>query len=120
MNLRRLDAGLTFLGKVEGQRQTYHVFESEKFFFVCTFSRTKRKAGNFNVVDVEAVRYAQRLVGGKRGVTSQDLYKRSRQPRLVGSALEALNILYVLVATGYASIDRRRKAKQLFFNIKKR
>ena len=120
MNLKRLTAGLTFRAKVEGQRQTYHVFEGEKFFFVCTFSRTKRKAGNFNVVDVEAVRYAQRLMGGKRGVTSQDLHKRSRNPRLVGSALEALNILYVLVALGRATIDRRRQTKQLFFNVKKR
>lgn len=120
MNLRSLGAGMAFRGKVKGQRQTYHVFEGDKFFFVCSFSRTKRKAGNFNVVDAEAVRYAQRLVGGKQGVTSQDVHKRSRSPKLVGSALEALNILYVLVATGRARIDRRRKDKQLFFNIKKR
>lgn len=120
MNLRSLGAGLTFRGKVVGQRQTYHVFEGDKFFFVCSFSRRKRKAGNFNIVDVEAVRYAQRLVGGKQGVTSQDVSRRSRKPRLIGSALEALNVLYVLVATGQARIDRRRKDKQLFFNVKKR
>lgn len=119
MNLRGLGAGLTFRGKVVGQRQTYHVFEGEKFFFVCSFSRRKRKAGNFNIVNVEAVDYAHRLAGGRRGVTSQDLYRRSRKPRLIGSALEALNILYVLVATGYAMIDRRRQDKQLFFNVKK-
>ena len=120
MNLKRLGAGLALRGKVVGQRQTYHVFEGEKFFFICSFSRTKRKAGNFNVVDVEAVRYAQRLAGGKQGVTSSDLYRRSRNPRLIGSALEALNILYVLVGTDQAKIDRRRKDKQLFFNVKKR
>jgi hypothetical protein len=120
MNLRSLGAGMTFRGKVKGRRQTYHVFEGPKFFFVCSFSRRKRKAGNFNLVDGEAVRYAHRLVGGKNGVTSQDLHGRSRTPRLIGSALEALNILYVLVATGHAKIDRRRKDKQLFFNISKR
>ncbi len=120
MNLRSLSAGMAFRGKVKGQIQTYHVFEGDKFFFVCSFSRKKRKAGNFNVVDAEAVRYAQRLAGGKQGVTSQDVYRRSRTPRLIGSALEALNILYVLVGTGQARIDRRRKDKQLFFNIKKR
>ncbi|MFQ5846671.1 MAG: hypothetical protein ACE5IQ_03245 [Candidatus Methylomirabilales bacterium] len=119
MNLKSLGAGLTFRGKVKGQIQTYHVFEGEKFYFICSFSRTKRKAGNFNVVDIEAVRYVQRLAGGKQGVTSQDVHRRSRNPRLVGSALEALNILYVLVATGHARIDRRRKDKQLFFNVKK-
>ena len=120
MNLRSLGAGLAFRGKVKGQIQTYHVFGGEKFFFICSFSRKKRKAGNFNIVDAEAVRYVQRLVGGKQGVTSQDVHRRSRTPRLVGSALEALNILYVLVAIGQARIDRRRKDRQLFFNIKKR
>ena len=69
MNLRSLGAGLTFRGKVKGQIQTYHVFGGEKFFFICSFSRKKRKAGNFNIVDAEAVRYVQRLVGGKQGVT---------------------------------------------------
>ena len=33
------------------------------------------------------------------------------------SALEALNILYVLVAVGRAKIDRRHTGKQLFFNL---
>ncbi len=117
VNLRRLTAGLDFRGKVEGQRQTYYVFEGEKFFFICSFSRTKRKAGNFNVVEVDAVRYAERLAGGRRGVTAQDLHKRSRNRRHIGSALEALNILYVLVATRRAIIDRRHKGKQLFFNV---
>lgn len=120
MNLKSLGTGLRFRGKVKGQIQTYQVFEGNRFFLICSFSRKKRKAGNFNVVDAEAVRYVQRLVGGKQGVTSQDVHRRSRTPRLVGSALEALNILYVLVATGQATIDRRRKDKQLFFNIKKR
>ncbi|MEE8302320.1 MAG: hypothetical protein V3S24_07780 [Candidatus Tectomicrobia bacterium] len=120
MNLRNLGAGLNFRGKVKGQIQTYHVFEGDKFFFICSFSRRKRKAGNFNIVDGEAVRYVHRLVGGKQGITSQDVHRRSRNPRLIGSALEALNVLYVLVATDYAKIDRRRQDKQLFFNIKKR
>jgi len=119
MSLRKLGAGLTFRAKVEGKRQTYHVFEGAKFFLICTFSRTKRKAGNFNIVDLKAVRYAQRLVGGKRGVTSQGLHRRSRKPRLIGSALEALNILYALVAIDHARIDRRRTGTQLFFNIKR-
>ena len=118
-NLRRLTAGLGFRGKVEGQRQTYYVFEGERFFFICSFSRTKPKAGNFNIVDFDALQYAERLVGGKRGVTAKDLHGRSRNPRHIGSPLEALNILYVLVATGQATIDRRRQSKQLFFNVKK-
>ncbi len=119
MNIRSLAAGLAFQGKVDGQRQTYYVFKGSKFFFVCSFSRTKRKAGNFNIVDLEAVRYVQRLAAGSRGITSGDLHRRSRNTRHVGSPLEALNIFYVLVAIGRASIDRRHKGKQLFFNVKR-
>jgi hypothetical protein len=116
VNLRRLIAGLNFRGTVKGQRQTYYVFEGEGFFFICSFSRKKPKAGNFNIVDLDAVRYAERLVAGRRGVTAQDFHRRSRNRRHVGSPLEALNILYVLVATGRAKIDRRHKGKQLVFN----
>jgi hypothetical protein len=117
MNIRSLSAGLSFRGKVEGKRQTYYVFEGRKAFFVFSFSLSKPKAGYFNAVPSEAVKYVQRLAGGHQGVTAQSLYKRSRTPRYVGSALEALNILYVLVAVGRAKIDRRHKSRQLFFNI---
>lgn len=116
MNLRRLIAGLDFRGTVEGQRQTYYVFEGEGFFFICSFSRRKKKAGNFNIVDLEAVRHAERLLGRRLRVTAQELYQRSRNRRHVGTALEALNILYVLVATGRLRIDRRHKGRQLVFN----
>ena len=119
MNLRSLTAGLNFRGTVKGQRQTYYVFEGKRFFFICSFSRTKRKAGYFNMVSLDAVQYAGRLAGGKRGITARDLHERSRNARHVGSALEALNILYVLVATNRAGIDRRHMGKQLFFNINK-
>ncbi len=118
MNLKRLTAGLEFVGKVEGKRQTYFVFEGEKFYFSCSFSRTKPKAGYFNMLDQEAVRYSERLVGGELGVTAQDLYGRSRNDHLIGSALEALNVLYVLVAIDRARIDQRHTGKQLFFNVR--
>ena len=117
MSIRSLGAGLTFRGKVSGQRQTYYVFEGLRSFFVFSFSRSKPKAGYFNEVRSETVTYVQRLTGGQQGVTAQSLYKRSRKPKHVGSALEALNVLYVLVATGRAKIDRRHKSRQLFFNI---
>ena len=117
MNIRSLSAGLSFRGKVDGQRQSYYVFEGPKLYLIFSFSRSKPKAGDFNAVDLEAVKYVGRLIKGRQGVTSQSLVKRSRKPKYIGSALEALNILYVLVATGRAKIDRRFKTKQLFFNI---
>lgn len=117
MDIRRLSSGLSFRGKVQGRRQTYYVFEGRTSYFVFSFSRSKPKAGYFNEVATQAVEYVHRLAKGQQGVTAQSLLKRSRTPRYVGSALEALNILYVLVAIGLAKIDRRHTGKQLFFNI---
>ena len=117
MDIRRLSGGLSFRGKVEGQRQTYYVFEGRKSFFVFSFSLSKPKAGYFNEVSLDALNAGRRLVKGRQGVTAQSLHGRSRTPRHIGSALEALNILYVLVATGEAKIDRRHKGRQLFFNV---
>ncbi len=82
-----------------------------------SFSRAKPKSGYFNMVSAEAVNYVKRLTSGEQGVTAQALNKRSRKPKLIGSALEALNVLYVLVAIGSAKIDQRHKDKQLFFNV---
>jgi hypothetical protein len=117
MNIKSLSAGLSYRGRVDGQRQVYYVFEGPKIFLVFSFSRSKPKAGYFNTVDMEAYKYVARLIKGRQGVTAQSLFKRSRKPRYVGSSLEALNLLYVLVATGKAKIDRRYKTKQLIFNL---
>ena len=54
MNIRSLSAGLSFRGRVDGQRQAYYVFEGPKIFLVFSFSRSKPKAGYFNAVDMEA------------------------------------------------------------------
>lgn len=116
MNIKSLAGGLSFCGEVDGLRQTYYVFEGRNAFFVFSFSRSKPKAGYFNMVSFDAMKYGRKLARGKQGITAQLLFKRSRNRRFVRSALEALNILYVLVAIGAAKIDRRHKARQLFFN----
>ena len=117
MNIKHLSAGLTYKGTVEGRRQIYYIFEGPKSFFVFSFSRSKPKAGYFNMVTGEAVAYVRRLTKGRQGVTSQSVFKRSRTPKHVGSALEALNVLYVMVALGEAKIDQRHTGIQLFFNV---
>lgn len=117
MNIKSLSAGLSFRGNVSGRRQKYFIFEGKDSFFVFSFSRAKPKSGYFNMVSTEAVDYVRRLTSGEQGVTAQALNKRSRKPKLIGSALEALNVLYVMVAIGSAKIDNRHKDKQLFFNV---
>ena len=117
MNIRDLSAGLSYEGKVAGRRQTYFVFSSPKAFFVFSFSRAKPKAGYFNMVTRQAHQYVRRLTRGRQGVTAQDVNKRARTRKHVGSSLEALNVLYVMVALGEAKIDQRHTGIQLFFNV---
>ena len=119
MNIRSLTTGLEYSGEVEGKRQTYYVFRGRSQYLVMSFSRSKPNAGNFNVVAVQAVEYVARRFGGKQGLTAKILNKTSRRPRLVRGHLAALNILYVLVATGRAKIDARFHEREIYFNVKK-
>jgi hypothetical protein len=121
MNIRTLQRGLKYRGRVRAPRQTYHVFEAPRYFFVLSFalSKTRRGSGYFNVIDTDAVDYVQRRVGGTRGVTARDVVAASRRTRHIPTTLVALNVLYILVALGSASIVRAGKHRQLFFSVKK-
>lgn len=120
MNIRKLMQGLSYLGEVAGKRQTYYVFRGSDFFLLLSFSRAKANAGNFNVVESDAVEYVRGRFAGGKGLTAPEIARKGRRSRHVPSALAALNILYVLVATGHASIDTRRVGPKLFFNVKRR
>jgi len=118
LSVQSLTTGLEYHGEVEGKRQRYFVLSSARQYFVMSLSRSKRDSGNFNLVGKAAVERLYRRLRGKRGLTARLVYERSR--RGVPSALTALNMLYVLVATGRATIDRRRAAaRELFFNVLK-
>ena len=81
MNIRKLQQGLKYRGRVEAVRQTYHVFEASDYFFVLSFSlsKSRRGSGYFNVVDRAAVDYVQHHVGGSNSVTAAH-QARSNQP----------------------------------------
>jgi len=118
LNVKSLTTGLTFHGEVHGKRQHYYVLSSARQYFVMSISNSKRDAGNFNLVGKAAVDRLYRRLRGRRGLTARLVYSRSRNRRLVRSHLGALNMLYVLVATGRASIDQRHTSRELFFNVK--
>ena len=120
MNIRTLQRGLKYRGRVKAVRQTYHVFEAERYFFVLSFalSKTRRGSGYFNVIDTAAVDYVQRRLGGTRGVTAKDVVAASRRTRHIPTTLAALNVLYILVALRAASIVRAGKHRQLFFSVR--
>jgi ABC-type thiamine transport system substrate-binding protein len=120
MNVKRLVQGLSYVGRVDGKRQTYHVFRGGENFFVMSFSRSKPNAGNFNVVASDAVEYVRSRFAGSGAVTTNDVVARAKRSRHIPSSLAALNVLYVLAATGDARIDTRRTGPKLYFNFKRR
>ena len=117
MNIRSLAKGLKYCGEAVGKRQTYFVFESGRAYVVMSSSRTKRASGYFNLVSRDAVDRIRKGYAGKQDVTAKQLATRSRGVR---DALQALNILYVLVATGAAKVDDRHQDTRLHFNISRR
>jgi hypothetical protein len=120
LSVDSLTTGLQFHGEVQGKRQHYYVLSSARQYFVMSLSRSKRDAGNFNLVSRPAVDQLHRRLRGRRGLTARQVYSRSKNRRAVPSALTALNMLYVLVATDRAIIDPRRKAaREIFFNVKR-
>jgi hypothetical protein len=97
------------------------VFEAHGYFFVLSFalSKARRGSGYFNVIATDAVDYVQQRFGGTRGVTARDVVAAARRTRRIPTTLAALNVLYILVALGSASIARAGEHRQLFFTVKK-
>jgi hypothetical protein len=121
MNIRKLQQGLRYRGRVEAVRQTYHVFEASDDYFVLSFalSKSRRASGYFNIVSIAAVDYVQGRLGGKSGVTAKDVVAAARRTKHVPTSLMALTILYVLVALEQARITRSGEHRQLFFAVRK-
>jgi hypothetical protein len=121
MNIRALQRGLEYCGRVDAVRQTYHVFTSPSYYFVLSFARarSRRGSGYFNLVGKAAVDYVGQRFGGTRGVTANQVFDAARRTRHLPTRLAALNVLYVLVALQQASITRAGEHRQLFFTVRK-
>lgn len=118
LSVSSLTAGLQFHGEVFGKRQRYYVFSGGVNYFVMSLSSSKKNAGNFNLVRRTAVDRLYRRLRGQQGITAKAVFLRSRDRRVLTSSLAALNMLYVLVAAGRASIDGRHRSREIYFNVK--
>jgi len=118
MKVDALLSDLAYRGEASGMRQTYYVFQGPQNYLVLSFSRTKPQSGYFNIVDAEAVEYVHKRFAGEKGLTSKLLRQRCTRPEYIKTALEALNILYVLTATHRAQVDNRYHDRELHFNLK--
>jgi len=92
-----------FIGEIAGLRSTYYVLRTDKHYILITQSGPL--SGNFNLVTRRVVDSVQRRFGGKRGLTSAEILKRSS---VVKERFDVLRILYVLEALGQA---KKRVAK---------
>jgi len=120
MNIRSLQQGLQYCGRVTSVRQSYHVFEARNHYFVLSFARARSRAGSgyFNLIAKPAVDYVQAKFGGNARVTAKEIA--TRRTKLIRTSLQALNVLYILVALGQATIARQGERRQLFFSVRKR
>lgn len=112
---------LEYINAFESKRQTYYIYKGKKYYLLLSFSATKENAGNFTLVSLKAIDSVYRKFKGEKAVTSNDIFYGSKTKgyrRYIKSALDALNVLYVLTVIGFATKDNRYKGKQLFFNIK--
>jgi hypothetical protein len=117
MNARDALSNLEPVGGAEGLKQTYEVLRGKRDYIVGSLSRVKRHSGNFNIVSREAVEAARESFAGQEAVTSKMVRQRLARRGINIETLEALNVLYVLVALGQAKVDRRRSQHALFFNV---
>jgi hypothetical protein len=122
VNIRELQQGLDYCGRVAAVRQTYHVFQAKDHYLILSFARSKDRKGSgyFNLIGAGAVDYVQSRLGGRSGVTAKDVAFAARRTKHVAGRLQALNILYVMVALKQASIQRAGEHRQLFFSLRKR
>jgi len=116
MNHRSLFLNLTYRGRVRSLRRDYHVLEGSDQYVL--LSPRTAAGGNYSVVTKATVAYLVKRVGGKRSVTSADVWAACKRSRLLSDRFGVLHALYVLVAIKAATIVK--VGSPLFFNVRKR
>jgi hypothetical protein len=114
MKVSEMFKGIRYIGKAEGDRKTYYVFESDSGYLVVA----PNSAGSFNlnIVDGEVPGVITSVFKSKK-LTSGRLKHSNRRPDLFGAPFASLNALYVMVALGYARKLTRREGKAMVFKI---
>jgi len=101
---------------VASLRREYHVLEGATHYIVLSPSRAG--TGNYSVVPKSSVEYLLARVGGRRGISSTEIFDRCKRSSRFRDRFAVLNALYVLVALGAATIAKF--ARPLVFNVRKR
>ena len=117
MNVREVLSELRYVGEATGVRQTYYVFRGHQHYLALSFKKSDAAAGNFNIVEADAVAYVEDKFRGAKALTSKQVFEESKRTRHFKDRFVALNALYVLVAAGKAAVDHRFKPGTLVFNL---
>ena len=113
MNIRSLLQGLSFLGRAQGSKRTYYVFQGTRDYLVA--SANGRTGLNITVVDRKVPQLLSGRFHGREVTTS--LLKR-KGGRLFGEPFAPLNALYVMVALGRARKLKKREGRAMVFKIR--
>ena len=114
MKIPSLFKGVRYVGKAEGDRRTYYVFESDAGYLVVA----PNSAGGCNL-NVVAREVPDAVTAGFRGkkLTAGRLKRGSRRPGLFRGPFSSLQALYVMVALGRARKLKQREGKAMVFKI---
>ncbi len=114
MRVAGLFKGVRYVGKAEGVKKTYAVFETENHYLVLG----PAKDGYYlNIVDRDTPGLIARVFAGRK-VTSKQVSMASKRSDLRYKRLAALNALYVMVALHRARKLKQRRGKALVFKIR--
>lgn len=114
MRIPDLFKDLAYVGKAEGDKKLYHVFENPKGFLVVAGNAAN--AYNVNWVDRAAVDVVHSRFRGRK-ITTAHVRQKSGRPKLFTGGFVALNTLYAMVATGRARKLRERQGRAMVFKI---
>ena len=115
MKIRELFTGTRYVGRAEGDKRTYSVFQGDVGYLVVT--PHSGHSFTINIVDAEVPEVVTRRFKGKQ-LSTVRLRKNSRRRDLFGSPFAALNALYVMVALKRARKLKRREGRAMLFKIR--
>jgi len=115
MRIPALFRELQYVGRAEGDRNTYHVFKGDLGYLVV--APNNRSGLNVNVVDLNIPDIIARKFPGQE-VTGPMLAKRSGRPDLFRVPFVPLNSLYVMVALGRARKLSKHEGRAMVFKTK--
>jgi hypothetical protein len=107
--------GLHFVGRAEGEKLSYDVFESNQAYLV--FSPNKRGGLNVAVVSKDAPELIS-LRFRRKHVSRNDVVEKIRKRKMFSDSFAPLNALYVMVALGRARKLKQRQGRAMVFKIK--